>query len=370
MTDFLNNLLGFQKVDDLGHYIGIPLFHKKVTNSTIHFVIEKVRMKLQSWDARQSSFAGRATLAQSVLLAIPSYFMQSMMIPRKICDEIECLVRRFIWRTSDGKKKTLLVGWDSICQPKWCGGLGMRQFLDQNIVFLLKLGYKLVSDDEALWVRVLRSKYRVNDPFPVSIAKAKSFFLWKSLSKVWNLLHDNLLWSVGDALSHEELSSKDWIFLNTDGVVQKISGRAVVEGAVRDGTSNWVMGYNRFLGNCLIFNAELWGILDGLKLIQRRGHSNVIIHSNSLEVVKAIHDNVSKSSTFALIRRIHRILSQESHWILRYIPREENHSADDIAKLAFGRDEDLDLFESPPDEVLDFLKSDKERIFVPLEYPM
>ncbi|KAK5810943.1 hypothetical protein PVK06_026260 [Gossypium arboreum] len=96
MTDFLNNLPGFQKVDDLDHYLGIPLFHKRVTNNTLHFVIEKVCIKLQSWDVRLLSFAGRATLVQSVLLAIPSYFMQSMMIPRKICDEIECLVRHFM----------------------------------------------------------------------------------------------------------------------------------------------------------------------------------------------------------------------------------------------------------------------------------
>ncbi|KAH1128837.1 hypothetical protein J1N35_000215 [Gossypium stocksii] len=79
----------------------------------MHFVVEKVRMKLQSWDARQLSIAGRATLGQSVLLSIPGYFMQSKMIPKKICDEIESLAR-----------------WDSICQPMECGGLGIRQLCD------------------------------------------------------------------------------------------------------------------------------------------------------------------------------------------------------------------------------------------------
>ncbi|MBA0693818.1 hypothetical protein Goari_004165 [Gossypium aridum] len=118
-----------------------------------------------------------------------------------------------------------------------------------------------------------------------------------------------------------------------------------------------------FIGNCSIFDAELWGILDGLKLIQRRGHSNVVIHSNSLKVVKAIHGNVSKISNFALIRRIHRILSQESQWILRYIPREENQCADYLAKLAFEKKEDLQQVETPPDAMLEFLKVDKERNF-------
>ncbi|XP_017632737.1 uncharacterized protein LOC108475276 [Gossypium arboreum] len=167
---------------------------------------------------------------------------------------------------------------------------------------------------------------------------------------------------------HKEPTPKDWIVLNEDGVVSRTSRRATARGVVRDSTSNWVMGYNQFLGNCSIFDVELWGILDGLKLIQRRGHNNEIIHSDSLELVKVIHENVSKSSTSALIRRIHRILSQESQWILRYIPREDNKCADYLSKLAFEREKDLRLFESPPDDVLDFFKSDKERTIAPLEY--
>lgn len=44
----LSSLLGFQKVQDLGHYLGVPGFHQRVINSTMHFVVEKVRIKLQS----------------------------------------------------------------------------------------------------------------------------------------------------------------------------------------------------------------------------------------------------------------------------------------------------------------------------------
>ncbi|KAA3489434.1 reverse transcriptase [Gossypium australe] len=89
-----------------------------------------------------------------------------------------------------------LVGWDSICQPKMCGGLGLKNFRDQNISLLMKLGFKLVSDKEAFWARVLRSKYRVKDDLPVSIVRDRNSFLWKSLSKIWALFRENLHWSV------------------------------------------------------------------------------------------------------------------------------------------------------------------------------
>ncbi|KAH1113395.1 hypothetical protein J1N35_006773 [Gossypium stocksii] len=48
VSSMLSNMIGFQKAHDLGHYLGVPLFHQRVTNNTMYFVVEKVRMKLQS----------------------------------------------------------------------------------------------------------------------------------------------------------------------------------------------------------------------------------------------------------------------------------------------------------------------------------
>ncbi|MBA0831051.1 hypothetical protein Goarm_015541, partial [Gossypium armourianum] len=94
----------------------------------------------------------------------------------------------------------------------------------------------------------------------------------------------------------EEESFEDSIFLNTDGVVQLESENATAGGVVHDANRDWIFGYNRRLGKCSIFNAELWGILEGLRLIQRRGHNEVIIQSDSLEVVKAILESTSNEA--------------------------------------------------------------------------
>ncbi|KAH1115159.1 hypothetical protein J1N35_008537 [Gossypium stocksii] len=128
----------------------------------------------------------------------------------------------------------------------------------------------------------------------------------------------------------------EWTYLNKNGAVLVDSGAAVVGVVLRDKNREWILGYNKYLGNYLILNVELWGILDGLELIQCRGNAKVVIQSDSLEAVKAIHENAWKTSHSALLRRIHRILSQERSWLLRYTLREQNQSADLIAKLAFG----------------------------------
>ncbi|KAK5824504.1 hypothetical protein PVK06_019279 [Gossypium arboreum] len=77
----LCDMLGFRKVHNLGLYLGVPLFHDKVIINSLKFVVEKVKLRLQRWDARKLSLADRVPLAQSILLTIPSYFMQSLRIP-------------------------------------------------------------------------------------------------------------------------------------------------------------------------------------------------------------------------------------------------------------------------------------------------
>lgn len=50
---------------------------------------------------------GRLTLAQSVLLFISIYLIQSMMVLKGICDSIEEIARQFIWGALEGKMKWL-----------------------------------------------------------------------------------------------------------------------------------------------------------------------------------------------------------------------------------------------------------------------
>ncbi|KAA3464882.1 LINE-1 reverse transcriptase isogeny [Gossypium australe] len=179
-------------------YLGVPLLHNRVTKSTFSFVVDKVRSKLNSWDARKLPKAGRVTLAKSVLLSIPNYFIQSMLIPKGVCAEIEKMVRRFIWGGSEGQSKLSLVAWDSICQPSSRGGLGIRQLGDQNTSFLMKIGFGLVLKSSDLWVHVLRAKYGWKEQIPDSINRSQCSHLWWSLSKIWPLLRKHLTWAIGD----------------------------------------------------------------------------------------------------------------------------------------------------------------------------
>ncbi|KAH1129526.1 hypothetical protein J1N35_000904, partial [Gossypium stocksii] len=50
------------------------------------------------------------------------------------------------------------------------------------------------------------------------------------------------------------------------------------------------MGYYRYLANCIVVEAKLWGILDGLNLILDRSFERVFIQTDIIEAVNAIQE--------------------------------------------------------------------------------
>lgn len=57
------------------------------------------------------------------------------------------------------------------------------------------------------------------------------------------------------------------IYLNTDGPIRPEDGSATVGGIFHDHSGKWIFGFNRFPGSCSVFEAELWGIFDGLSIL-------------------------------------------------------------------------------------------------------
>ncbi|MBA0765931.1 hypothetical protein Gotri_015032, partial [Gossypium trilobum] len=85
-------------------------------------------------------------------------------------------------------------------------------------------------------------------------------------------------------------------------------GEAVAGGVVKDSHGHWILGFNRRLGLCSVFNTELLGILDGLIVIHNKRWEKVSIRTDSLEVIQAIKEAFTRPSYSALIRYIQQIL--------------------------------------------------------------
>ncbi|MBA0783138.1 hypothetical protein Gotri_000906 [Gossypium trilobum] len=65
-------------------------------------------------------------------------------------------------------------------------------------------------------------------------------------------------------------------------VIQQIN--AFARGVVRDQAEKWILGYKHYLGSCTPFEAELWGILDGLLILLNKGYNQAIIQTDNSDV--------------------------------------------------------------------------------------
>ncbi|MBA0672152.1 hypothetical protein Goklo_025287 [Gossypium klotzschianum] len=105
-------------------------------------------------------------------------------------------------------------------------------------------------------------------------------------------------------------STSNWIRLYSDSAVKVDSGEATAERVLRDHHGHSIIGFNRILGQGSIFNAELWGILDGLTILHNKCWDKVSIRIDRVEVIQAIQAAFSRTSNSALIRRIQQLLSK------------------------------------------------------------
>ncbi|KAK4285196.1 hypothetical protein QN277_001926 [Acacia crassicarpa] len=185
--------LGFSITYDLGKYLGVPLHHKRVTKESYQFVVNKVKTRLSTWKAKNLSAARRTTLISSVTMSIPGYVMQTSSLPMTTCESLDKYNRKFLWVSTEDKQKIPLVSWDAICKPKTRGGLGLRHAKDQNNAYLMKLGWRLATKREDLWVKVIQSKYNCgNDKLPrINMSNPRSN-LWSGIKRTWGKVQDGI----------------------------------------------------------------------------------------------------------------------------------------------------------------------------------
>lgn len=117
---------GMFLTNDLGIYLGAPIIHGRIKKDHFKHVIEKVKRKPSGWKTSNLSLAGRGTLIQTVTASIPNYTMQIIEIPKTVCQEIDRLNKKKLWRHTEEKKKIHNVKWENVCMPKKHGGLGLQ----------------------------------------------------------------------------------------------------------------------------------------------------------------------------------------------------------------------------------------------------
>ena len=139
LANQLSSMSGIPLTTDLGMYLGMPSLHGRITNSSFKHVLDRVAARLAGWKAKSLSFAGRATLVQSVITSIPCYSMQTVALPISVCKEVERMARSFLWGNNEQVRKTSLINWKTVSMPKAYGGLGNPESSTDKFSFSCKV---------------------------------------------------------------------------------------------------------------------------------------------------------------------------------------------------------------------------------------
>lgn len=138
----------------------------------------------------------KISLIQSTLAAIPSYYMQCFPIHKSIINEVNSIASNFLWQSSPSKKGIHLLAWEKVCQPKGCGGLGIRNLGYKNRLLITKLCWRLASFLLNLASQIISKKYIFSRPYPFSFRKGS--YIWRGLKDSWGGFTDSCRWVVGD----------------------------------------------------------------------------------------------------------------------------------------------------------------------------
>jgi hypothetical protein len=119
-----------------------------------------------------------------------------------MCDDLDRIVRRFIWKGT-GDTGMHPVGWNKITQPRRYGGIGVRIARFQNVSLLGKLVWEILHSPAKLWVNIIKEKY-LKGRFILNTSVAGGSVIWNSILKAVSMLRDGFTIKIGDG------SSKFW----------------------------------------------------------------------------------------------------------------------------------------------------------------
>ncbi|KAJ9536472.1 hypothetical protein OSB04_un000353 [Centaurea solstitialis] len=178
------NCLSFRMGNFPIRYLGVPLSPTFLKVADYGGLIAKVKARISNWKSKHLSFGGRKQLIISVLQSLQLYWMAVFVFPSAVIQEIESLLRAFLWTQGEVVNGRCRIAWDSVTKPKEHGGLGFKRLSSWNRALIARNLWDILSKRDTMWVRWVFDRYLGDGSFWTS----RSTLGWSwTLRKMWNL---------------------------------------------------------------------------------------------------------------------------------------------------------------------------------------
>lgn len=180
-------------------YLGIVLSQgRSQQKNTGQMLLKKFQGRLAGWKVNMLSHAGRTVLIKSVLCSVPVYYMAVEKLSNKAIDELEGLMRRFMWGKIGRERYLPMIAWHKLCQIEEEGGLGIKDLKIFNKALIQKVVWQLVTNQDRVWVGIIKAKYFPQNSFWSAEDKQGTSNLWKALLENKNEVLIHTIWHIGD----------------------------------------------------------------------------------------------------------------------------------------------------------------------------
>lgn len=82
-----------------GKYLGLPSLIGRSKKAAFNFVKEHVWRKVQDWQHKNMSKAGKTVIVKNVAQSIPAFSMPCFMLPKSLCTEMKRMMNSYWWGT-------------------------------------------------------------------------------------------------------------------------------------------------------------------------------------------------------------------------------------------------------------------------------
>ena len=111
----ISNRLGIQKQSLPVTYLGVPLISSRLNKTNCIPLIERITSRIRLWTSSSLSYAGRLQLIKVVLFSIQAYWSTKFQLPIVIIQEIEKILRNFLWKGTSLTRGDAKVTWSEVC---------------------------------------------------------------------------------------------------------------------------------------------------------------------------------------------------------------------------------------------------------------
>ncbi|WCJ37950.1 Retrovirus-related Pol polyprotein from type-1 retrotransposable element R2 [Euphorbia peplus] len=194
------DVTGFQEGFFPIKYLGMPLLSTKLSKQDCSAMVDKVTKRIDSWGARNLSYAGRLQLITAVLRSLTVYWASIFVLPAAVINSVDRKCRAFLWSGSSSSSKAL-VAWKSICKPKKEGGLGILDLKSWNKAAIGKHIWDIISEKSSLWAKWIIANKLKKLSFWGITKPLEASWSWRKLVQLRECFRGKFSYSLGDGTS-------------------------------------------------------------------------------------------------------------------------------------------------------------------------